>query len=135
MKRVLYTWIVLVLLFLAMVLCGITLGRAATTSKQHNSLGAITYQTNPYEYIVIDKVLDVQNIDGNLNLRVHPIWTYMLFDQTILFCGLPVDKFRGIAEPFAVTYERQAHRSVQGIGCHDILKVDAVKVAGEKVDE
>jgi hypothetical protein len=65
---------------------------------------------------------------------VHPIWTYMLFDQQILFCGVPIDKFEGVSTPFAITYERQAHRSVQGVGCHTVVKVDNV-VVSEEVNE
>lgn len=128
--RIVYAWIVLVLFFLAMVIGFLTTGHAATTSKQHNGLGVLMYQENPYSYLVIDKVTDIQSVEGNLSLRVHPMWTYMLFDQNLLFCGLPMEKFRGITAPFVITYERQAHRSVQGVGCHYVFKVDEVTVSG-----
>ena len=53
--------------------------------------------------------------------------TYMLFDEAILFCGLPVEKFKGITEPFVLTYKRTASRIVQGIGCHMLVRVDSIK--------
>ena len=69
----------------------------------------------------------VTQIDGNLNLRVRPVGTYMLYDEAVLFCGMPIDKFEGITEPFLLTYERVSHHSVQGIGCHVLVNVSEIK--------
>jgi hypothetical protein len=103
----------------------------ATTNSRKNSLGTVSYQDNPYIYLAADKVLDAADVEGNLNLRLHPMWTYMLFDQQVLFCGMPLDKMEGVAVPFVITYERRSHRMVQGVGCHNIQKIDSVQTTRE----
>jgi hypothetical protein len=116
--------------FALIVLTLVALGHCATTSRK-NSLGTVSYDANPYMYLagsLAPTADSVTNIDGNLNLRIKPLGTYMLFDESVLICGLPIDKFTGMAEPFVLTYERQAHRTVQGIGCHDLLRVDHVVI-------
>jgi hypothetical protein len=109
----------------------VSLGHCATTSNRKNSLGTVSYDHNPLMYLAgsLTQTSDaVSNIDGNLNLRINPLGTYMLYDESVLFCGLPVDKFQGVSEPFVMTYERQAHRTVQGIGCHNLLLVNHVVI-------
>lgn len=112
----------LVLVFMA--------GRAhcTTTSQRSNSIGATTYNTNPYTYLPVDNVIEVTNVDGNLNFRVHPVGTYMLFDQNVLFCGLSTEeKFTGANYPFLMTYETAAHRTVRGVACHNLLRIDNIE--------
>lgn len=107
------------------------LGHCSTTSSRKNSLGTVSYDSNPLMYTAgsLTQTSDsVSNIDGNLNLRINPLGTYMLYDESVLLCGMPIDKFRGVAEPFVMTYERQSHRTVQGVGCHNLLRVDHVVV-------
>ena len=62
-----------------------------------------------------------------VNVRINPLGTYMLYDESVLFCGLPVDKFQGVTEPFVMAYERVARRTVQGIGCHALISVHSLK--------
>jgi hypothetical protein len=102
--------------------------------------GCVTqYTENPlmYQAVTLSTSPDaVSSIDGNLNLRVKPLGTYMLYDESILLCGMPLDKFQGKGEPFVLIYERQSHRAVQGIGCHNLLnvyeliRVDEMKTQG-----
>lgn len=93
--------------------------------------GCVTqYDANPlmYQAVYLATTPDaVSNIDGNLNLRVKPLGTYMLYDESVLLCGLPIDKFKGKSEPFVLTYERVSHHSVQGIGCHNLVRVDEIR--------
>ena len=96
------------------------------TAKQPNGLGTLSYQTNPYVYEAVLDIAQADNVDGNLNLRVKPLGTYMLYDDTILLCGDPLDKFEGNSMPFLMTYRRQASRLVNGIGCHELIRVDAI---------
>ena len=107
------------------------LAYCSVSTKHENSLGTVMYDSNPLMYIAGSLAIDkaVTEVDGNLNLRIKPLGTYMLYDESILFCGMPVDKFQGITEPFVLTYRRQASRNVQGIGCHDLLRVDSAKGA------
>ena len=116
-------------LILCLVLVMLIPAHCAVSTKHVNSLGTVMYDTNPLMYMVGSLATDkaVTEVDGNLNLRIKPLGTYMLYDESILFCGMPVDKFQGITEPFVLTYRRQANRSVQGIGCHELLKVNSLK--------
>jgi len=86
----------------------------STTKPQTNSLGVVQYTENPYLYEAVQNLAEVTEVDGNMNLRVKPIGTYMLYDDIILLCGLPIEKFTGITEPFLMTYERRAHRMYGG---------------------
>ncbi len=109
--------------------------RAAVMTKHENSLGVVQYTSNPLMYVAgsLASTSDaVANVDGNLNLRVKPLGTYMLYDESILFCGMPLEKFRGAGASFVLTYKRAASRSVRGIGCHELLRVDALDVPEAK---
>jgi len=103
-----------------------------TTKPQTNSLGIVQYNENPYIYEAVQTIAEVTEVDGNMNLRVKPIGTYMLYDDNLLICGLPTDAFQGIREPFLITYERVAHISVRGVGCHRLVRVDNIE-SNEKV--
>ena len=123
-KKLAVRTILLVIAFLLVLgyLACATLGHAATTSKSQNSLGSVPYDVNPLVYIA-GSVKDAAKVDGNLNLRFAPLGTYALFDQNILLCGIPVNKFEGVTEPFMLVYERRSHKSVQGVGCHEVYGV------------
>jgi hypothetical protein len=111
----------------ALVLLLNTLGHCATTSSRKNSLGTVSYDANPYAYLAgsLTATSDsVTEVDGNLNLRINPLGTYLLYDESILLCGLPIAKFEGVQQPFVLTYERKGHRSVQGIACHELVSVN-----------
>ena len=112
-----------ILMVLALIFAFCTLGHAATSSTQRhpNSLGTVSYDTNPLIYIP-GNVKQADWVDGNLNLRFLPLGTYALYDQQILLCA-PADKFSGVTEPFMLVYERQSHKSVQGVGCHELRAV------------
>jgi hypothetical protein len=100
---------------------------AAIPGKQKpNTFGAVTYQTNPYMYEAVNEVAEVSNVEGNLNLRIKHVGTYMLYDENILICGLPIDKFQGIGSPFLMTLERVSHRAVGGVGCHELIRVNEI---------
>jgi hypothetical protein len=102
----------------------------AVGKKQSNSLGSVMYAENPLMYqagFIAQGSDSVSDVDGNLNIRINPLETYMLYDESVLFCGLPVDMFQGKTEPFVLTYERVAHRQVRGVGCHELVAVHSLK--------
>jgi hypothetical protein len=103
-----------------------------TTKPQTNSLGVVQYNDNPLMYEAVQTIAEVTEVDGNLNLRVKPVGTYMLYDDIVLLCGMPTDKFNGIQEPFLMTYERKSHRMARGVACHDLLRVDSI-VPNERI--
>ena len=104
----------------------------STGDKHPNSLGIVQYDVNPLMYEAVQTIAEVTEVDGNMNLRVKPVGTYMLYDDIILLCGMPTEKFRGVTEPFLMTYERRAHHIVRGVACHDLLQVNSI-VPNERI--
>ena len=104
----------------------------STRDKHPNSLGTLSYNDNPLMYEAVQTIAEVTEVDGNMNLRVKPVGTYMLYDDIVLLCGMPVEKFSGVTEPFLMTYERAAHHRVRGVACHDLLRVDSI-VPNERI--
>ena len=103
-----------------------------TTKPQTNSLGVLQYNDNPLMYEAVQTIAEVTEVDGNLNMRVKPVGTYMLYDDIVLLCGLPTEKFNGVTEPFLMTYRRQSSHMVRGVACHDLLRVDSI-VPNERI--
>ena len=124
--KYLFTIFGIAALITLVVLAASVFSHASTTSQHRNSLGVPMYDVNPYIYEAVIAVTNVSEINGNLNLRVRPVGTYLLYDETVLLCGLPLDKFQGVSEPFLMTYERQSHETVRGVGCHELLRVDSL---------
>ena len=99
-----------------------------TTAPPKNSLGAIVYTDNPFIYKA-GAILEATNVHDNLNLRVNPLGTYQLFDENILICGLPIELFEGKVNPVVLTYTRSAPRMVDGVACHQLVRVDNMEKA------
>ena len=135
-KEVVSYWIRI--LFVAAVITSVLLMANAahcqpvTTTPRTNSLGIVQYNDNPYIFEAVQTIAEVTEIDGNLNMRVKPVGTYMLYDDIILLCGMPAEKFSGVTEPFLMTYERASHHRVRGVACHDLLRVDSI-VPNERI--
>ena len=130
MKRETVNYLIKVF-FWGMVMTGALLvanyARGDVGKTHSNSLGTVSYTQNPYVYEAVNEVAEANEVDGNLNLRINPVGTYMLYDENILLCGWPAEKFQGIATPFVLTYERVSQHSVRGVGCHVLLRVDSLK--------
>jgi hypothetical protein len=99
---------------------------STTIQKHDNGLGVIMQNDNPYIYEAVQTIAEVTEIDGNMNMRVKPVGTYMLYDDIVLLCGMPIDKFSGVTELFLMTYRRQSSHMVRGVACHDLLRVDSI---------
>lgn len=112
----------------AFVLFVSSLGNATTTSQHKNSLGVLMYTSNPniYEAGSIVNYAIIGKSEG-LVIRVQPLATYALYTDEILFCGVPADKIDGHENPMVLIYERQAHRLVDGLGCHELVRVSDIK--------
>ena len=102
-------------------------------SKHHNSLGVVSYESNPYTYKIGSVIagFDIDDGKGTV-IRLQPLATYNLFSEDILFCGDPTDTFDGLHNPVAITYETMVHRTVRGIGCHELIRADELKDKKEK---
>ena len=57
------------------------------------------------------------------SIRFQPYHTAALYDENVLFCGDVSKEFNGKNGPVIVTYDRVAHQSTKGIGCHDLWSV------------
>lgn len=129
--------VAVVILFWAMVFyvsCG--KAHARTTSMQPNATGALVYTENPFTYVVGEIIGGDVVVSGNdiaISVRLHPYGTYMLFDQSVLFCGRESALFlldgTNRLKPgwLAFTYRRAASRTVEGVGCHTLMAVDPLK--------
>lgn len=123
----------LAILFLC--LCGlfIATGHAATTSsKKSNAFGAQTITVDPNVTLVASLLGGEVHRDGDgrlgYNLRLHPKYTFGLFDESVMFCG----DVRGMLENksttfLAYTYRKAASRLIDSVPCHQLIGIDEVK--------
>lgn len=132
MKKVVGWFIIVGLLFLCLAGLLIGTGHAATTSSRHNAFGAATISVDPNVTLVASLLGGEVHRDSDgregFNLRLHPKYTYGLFDESIMFCG----DVRGLLDDHtstfqAYTYRRAASRLIDGIPCHALMGVDDVK--------
>ena len=113
----------------ATLLWSMVYAEGAIAKKHHdNTIGTPMYETNPYTYLAgnTTEVFDIESRKG-LVVRVQPLHTYELFTEDILFCGSPVEKFLQKKNPMVLTYRIKASRMVEGIGCHELVRVDELK--------
>lgn len=108
--------------------------RAATSAPRHTSdLGAVAYLENPNTYImgaIAAADIIVEKDHGRTrfatNIRFTPAYTFLLYSETVLFCGNRAKDFNGQVGVIVVTYRKQAHEIVSGVACHDLEAVDKV---------
>ena len=103
---------------------------AATTAAQKhgNSLGVVMSFDNPNTYkagavVAVAYVGDRGN--SGIVVRIQPSGTYSLFTEDITFCGGP-EKFLNKTNPMVLTYRTKAHRTIDGVGCHELVRVDSL---------
>lgn len=119
-------WFVMTLI--AMLWAFAAYSEGLTSSVQHsNSIGVVQYQDNPNTYKA-GKVEVVGIIDDSINFRLQPLATYSLFTEDILFCDKQqlAEKFAGKRNPLLLTYKTKTSRLVRGVGCHELVRVDAL---------
>ena len=101
---------------------------SSTAAKTSNQL-LPAYQDNPYQYLygIVVKA-EVFRLGDQLftNLEVKPVQTYLVFSQSVTFCGNQEDKLDATtSQPVVMVYSRVMHRR----GCFDLLRVDVVEKA------
>ena len=97
----------------------------AVTTRHENSLGIPMYTSNPLMY-QMGNITEASDVEGSLNLRFKPFGTYVLYDENLLICGMPLSLFRDKEGVVVLTYGRVAHRTVEGVGCHNLKSVNRV---------
>jgi hypothetical protein len=131
MKKTIGWFIILAALFLCLAGLMIGTGHASTTSRT-NAFGAQTITSDPNVTLVASLLGGEvhKDSDGRLgyNLRLHPKYTFGLYDESIMFCGDIRGQMDGKQTTFqAYTYRRAASRLIDGIPCHALVGVDDVK--------
>jgi hypothetical protein len=117
-----------VLLCFILWLClGTANGEFCPTKKHGNSLGAVISYDNPLTYKEGSVSAATYVKDNALVVRIQPRGTFSLFTEDILFCPGAADKFSTKHNPLVLVYETQAHRVVDGLGCHELKFVDEIK--------
>jgi len=125
-----FSTMVLVLLLVFMVRI---VSHCSTTPKKSNTTcwlpeGCVTqYTENPYTYKA-GSVSAVGEPGDALVVRLQPLGTYSLFTEDILFCdeNKAISLATGKHNPVLLTYKTKASRLIEGIGCHDLIRVDEV---------
>jgi hypothetical protein len=103
------------------------LSHCSTVSKK-NSLGAVVEYVNPNAYLygnIVDGSI-LGDTDLYTNVRFQPFHTFLLYTETVLFCGDRSKQFDGMTGPIVVTYKKQAHTLYQGVACHEFVSVEHV---------
>jgi hypothetical protein len=118
-----------ILILIALILALVTMGHGMT-SKHQDSIGVVMQQENPMTYIagsVTNMAYAGRPENYGIVIRVQPIGAYTLYTEDITFCPDGVkEKFEGKHNPMVLTYERQAHHTIEGIGCHDLQSVHEI---------
>jgi len=117
-----------------MLTCGAELSHGTTTTKP-NSLGVVIDQTNP-NAAVAGTILEAgvgADKDGReaTIIRFHPIGTYGLLDQSIVFCGdqselITSDNGNAIPGDLVFIYRRQAARLIDNVPCYELKSVSRI---------
>jgi hypothetical protein len=125
----------IVIAMLLVLLLGLSeMSRCSTNSKKSDTTcwlpeGCVTqYQDNPYTYKA-GSVSAVSEVDDAIVIRIQPLATYSIFTEDILFCDAKKVELLGTGKhnPVLLTYKTKASHLVQGIGCHDLVRVDEFK--------
>jgi hypothetical protein len=125
------------LLLTVLLLTGLT--EAAIPKHGSNSLGVVISQENPFTYRAgsVITVFDVEEGKGYV-IRIQPYKTYLSFFEDILVCGEHIDAGGQISDaidmfdqkqnPLMLVYRIRASRTVEGVGCHELVGVNEIKV-------
>lgn len=128
MKKVVGALIIATILLLCLAGLFIGTGHAATTSHKSNAVGFVQYETNPMTYKVGS--VSVSGVPGNgIVFRLQPLGTFGLFTEDILICDRDAiaPLFENKHNPLVLTYKTQASRMIDGVGCHQLMRVDEMK--------
>ena len=120
--------IALVIFLLVVLTIGLTgFAHGAVSKKHDNSLGVVQYQNNPFTYLE-GAVVNIALVGDGVNIRMQPRGTYSLFTQELLLCHKDhvFSLFQGKQNPIVLTYERVAHETIEGLGCHELRSIDEV---------
>lgn len=109
----------------------VSFAHCSTTSPTHNnSIGVLQYNVNPFTYKAgnVTEVAYIEKGGKGIVIRIQPLGTYAMFTEDLLMCDYPVEMLQGKTNPMVLTFETQAHRMIQDIGCHKLVRVEEIKL-------
>lgn len=99
--------------------------------QKPNTFGTVSYFENPNTYMygaIVGGAFVQSDKRIGTNLMFQPAHTFLLFTQSVLFCGNIGPSVKGnIGTPVVVTYETKAHEMVNGIACHNFVSINKVE--------
>ena len=119
--------ILLALVGTLMILVALTAHAAVSKKPQGNSLGFLQYAENPYIYVEGEVHAAVYVSKNALVVRIQPRGTYSLYTEDLLFCPGAAEVLATKSSPVVLVYERIAHQTVEGLGCHVLKYADEIK--------
>ena len=119
-----------------LVVLGIALqsGHCSTSAPRHNNgLGVVISQDNIYMYnmgLVTDgAILSNERGEDFTSITFLPFGSPMLDTEQVMLCDNLADELNKHGRKVIVlTYERQAHQTYQGVGCHQVLAIFDVEL-------
>lgn len=105
---------------------------SASSPRTQNSLGVVLSDVNPYVYNVGVMTTGTYLYDSkgriSTNIGFAPYGNHMLYPENLLFCGDVAQQLLEHQQTVIVlVYGRQAHSTIEGIGCHELLTVKEIK--------
>ena len=128
-KKIAAGSVLTVLLMAVIILACATLGHCAVSGRAPSSIGNVVYQENPLTYKA-GNLTDYAFIGKTgLVLTIQPVGTYSLFQESILVCNSKEtgDLITGKKNPMVFAYKTRASRLVEGVGCHELVRVYEIK--------
>jgi len=124
------------ILGLALFLALSALAHCSVHGGTQNSIAEIS-DLNPYIYVVgtiqNGDVRADKNGNGATDIHIHPLYTPMLYEQYLSFCGdrrdLVTTNDGSTIRPgnLVFIYKRAASRFVDGVACHDLTTIEELK--------
>jgi len=111
-------------------------GRCLDTD-QEKPLGDIVEHINNNVYIfgsLVGGTIMKDPVSGKwaTGIRLQPVGTPLVYEESVLLCGDRVDDFAGMKGVIIVTYRRTAHERFQEVACHDLVNVTEGVIKGRK---
>lgn len=102
---------------------------ATTTFSRRNSIGVDQIYTNPNIYLfgsITGGAVLSEDDKTFTSASIQPYNTIFLYSEQILFCDNVAEQLNQPG-PLVITYQRTAHRTYQGVGCHILVSAFSIK--------
>lgn len=122
-------FVLAVIVMLVYLLFMVAKGHSTPADAKKSPKFPFAYQDNPYQYLygsVAEVSIFTNNGKTYTNFMVHPVNTYLLFSQSVTFCGDHRDKLNFKTSDVVVfIYSRTMHYRY----CYDLTRIDVIDAA------